>query len=760
MAQRRFTAALLAAASALAAGEAAAQMSAGRQAVAPASPRTFQMARAEGPVKVDGVLDEAAWAAAAVIAVDREYMPGDDTPAPVATECRVTFDDGHLYLGCLATDPDPSAIRANLSDRDAAGSDDYVQLTIDPFNDQRRAFSFYVNPLGVQMDASYSEVDDTEDFSWDAIWASSAKVTQGGYVVEAAIPFKSFRLPRMGEVQTWGVIVERNYPRSVRHQLRSSRTDRNESCLLCQADKLTGLRNVRTGQDVDFTPTFTSSRSDVNDAFPDRDFVNGDVRNEVGVSARWGITPNLNLNATVNPDFSQVEADAAQLVVNERFALNFPEKRPFFLEGADFFSTPTATVFTRSVVDPLAGLKLTGKEGRNAFGLFGARDRVNTVLLPSNQATGIIGLPGEVTTAVARYRRDVGTASTLGVMYTGRDGEGGYHNHVAGVDGFLRVNPSNYLRFQYSRSFTEYPEGAIPGSYGQPEGGFDGGNLFAQYLHASRSWVINAIWEDVGEDFRADAGFITRADYRGVTATAERVFWGAPGSWFNRMGVMAYVDRLEDHDGRETDRGYALVGTYSGPLQSSAVVGLGYNRKYFAGQYFELYDARPSFEIRPNGRVKLSVAGRFGEDIDFANARKANLFEIAPGVELRLGRRVELGLDHAVRRLSTQDGDTLGSGEIVRADLSQARLVYHFSSRAFVRGILQYVDTDMDPSLNTFPAARTQESLFTQLLFSYKLNPQTVLFAGYSDDRAGVEQVSLTPTGRSFFLKLGYNFRM
>ena len=721
-------------------------------------PRTFAVLASDAPVRVDGVLDEAVWQSAAQVDVPWEYFPADNAPAPVRTACRVTYDQDALYLGCTAHDPDPSAIRANLTDRDAALDDDHLVFIVDPFNDQRRAFQFRVNPFGVQMDATYSELDKKEDYSWDAIWASAGRLTDEGYVVEAAIPFRSLRFPATQGVQTWGLIAGRVYPRNVVHRLRSHPTDRNQSCLLCQADKLTGLRGIRPGRDVEVTPTLTTRRSDLRSAFPDGSMVDGDVEPEFGLSGRWGITPNVALNATVNPDFSQVEADVAQLQVNERFALLYPEKRPFFLEGADYFATPSSIVYTRSVIEPTGGIKLTGKEGGNVFGVFATRDRFTSLLFPRNAGTGQLVLDDDVTTAVGRFRRDVGRNGTLGALYAGRMGDNGYGNHVGGVDGFLQLGRSNYLRFQVSHSETEYADTVV--ALGQQAGGFGGDNVYAQLIHASRNWNLTGTWSSVSPGFRADAGFVTRADFRGLQLTAERVFWGRPGQWFRRLGVYGYADRYEDFDGRETDRGLAAVLIYHGPRQSFANVGLGHNRRLFGGKRYNLVDVRPTVQLTPTQRATFTIQGRVGEEIDFTNNREANILQVQPGVDLRLGRRLNVGLDHTLRRLTTQGDDPAGGGEeILSANLTQARVIYHFNVRTFVRAIVQYQDVDFAPDLFAVPVPGEQRTLFSQLMFAYKLNPQTVVFAGYTDDRLGLDTVDLTPTGRTFFLKLGYNWQ-
>src|SRR5215210_3993296 len=328
--------------------------------------------RAASEIKVDGVLDEAAWQTAAVVALKYETRPGENTPPPVATETLVTYDDGHIYVAFRAHDPDPSAIRAHLSDRDDAFSDDFVGIVLDTFNDERRAFEFFVNPLGVQMDMFIDDVSGNEDASWDTIWSSAGKITADGYAVEIAIPLSSLRFPRTEGEQTWGFDALRFYPRSQTARISSHPLDRNVNCYLCQASKMSGFSGITPGRNVELAPTVTSARTDQRQDLPSGPFDEGKLESDLGLTAKWGITPNLTLNAALNPDFSQVEADAAQLDVNTQFALFFPEKRPFFLEGADFFATPFDVVFPRNVADPSWGLKLTGKEGKNAVGVFAA----------------------------------------------------------------------------------------------------------------------------------------------------------------------------------------------------------------------------------------------------------------------------------------------------------------------------------------------------------------------------------------------------
>ena len=438
-------------------------------------------------MKVDGVLDEPAWENALVLKIAYEWLPGDNTPAPVDTDVLITHNRTHVYVGFRCFDPEPQKIRAHLMDRDAIDTfiqDDHISIMFDTFNDERRAFQFRVNALGVQADANFSELEGYEDFSWDAIWKSAGKITEFGYVVEIAIPFNQLRFPKSEQPILWGFEADRSYPRTVRHRLSTLGRDRDRSCILCQSNKLLGFANVSSGKNLEFDPTLTVTRTDNREDFPDGPMENGAVDVEPGITARWGITPNLILNATVNPDFSQVEADVAQLDVNTRFALRYPEKRPFFLEGADFFLTPMEALFTRTVYDPLWGAKMTGKLGRNAIGIFTTQDRYNNLIFPANEGSQSTSLEENVFSGVVRYRRDIGSGSTMGVLYTGRSGDD-YYNHVGGIDGFLRLSETDTISFQWLHSQTDYPE-EIADQFGQNQDDFSGDALYTELFHNSR----------------------------------------------------------------------------------------------------------------------------------------------------------------------------------------------------------------------------------------------------------------------------------
>ena len=721
----------------------------------------FIVQRTGSGVTIDGRLNDAAWSDARVIPLPFESNPGDNTPARVETRCFVTFDETHLYLGCRALDPDPDRIRAFITDRDGIRSHDRVVFTLDPFNDGRRAFEFGVSALGVQSDAVFNQQGSSgggggggRDGSWDAIWSSAGRIDADGYVVEAAIPFKSLRFPSGEGVQSWGFFASRQWPRSESVQTRSMTWDRSNACELCQANVLTGLQGIAPGRNLEFTPAVVAGRTDSRDA-ADSPLVNGDANRELSLDAMWGVTSNLTVNVTLNPDFSQVEADAPQLDVNNRFALFFPEKRAFFMEGADFFSTPIQALFTRTVVDPSSGGKLTGKVGANAAGVMLARDESPALLFPGSQGSSAVALDESVLTGVARLRRDIGTSNNVGVLFVTREG-GKYYNRVLGADAVVRPVASVTARAQYTHSETSYtPQIAIPN--GQPEGRFGGDAARLEVTYETRNWWGRGMVERLSDGFRADAGFVTQVDVNRANLWLRRTFWGDE-TWYTRINLAGGYWHNETTSRNLLDEGLWMSTNLQGPAQTNVWVNPNVRREQFEGRTYTFPQMWAGGGIRPSGAFSFGFSGNVGQSVDYANGRLADQIQISPEMEVRIGRRIDLSLGHTFRRLSDQ-GRT-----IFDANVSQFRGVYNFTPRTFFRAILQHRSTARDPGMYRDDVNRFERSMLTQFLFSYKLNPQSVLFLGYGDARAertGLDfvEVPLTQTGRTFFAKASYAWR-
>lgn len=712
------------------------------------APSSYNLPEASAPVRVDGVLDDEAWRAALVLPLAYEIDPGENIPARVQTDCLLTADTGRLYIGCRAEDPEPAAIRARYQDRDVAWDDDWILLSMDSFGDQRRAFEFLVNPLGVQMDTVLTEVaggGTTTDSTWDALWQSAGRITARGYEVEVAIPFTSLRFARGGGIQRWGFQAVRHYPRKFSYFFRTAPWERSRGCTLCESLVLVGFSQASPGRNLELAPTLAARWRDRAPPEAEGRLRHGSIRAEPGLSARWGITPNLSLNAAVNPDFSQVEADAAQLDVNVRFALFYAEKRPFFLEGGDLFKTPVNVVYSRTVADPRFGLKLTGKEARHALGVLVTQDARTNLLLPGNQASRLVSLDQRTTDTVLRYRRDLGARSTLGALVTDRRG-GEYASSVLGVDGHLSPASGESVDLQLLRSTTRYPPAAGLES-DLPRGTFRDWAAHLTYRHESRNWSWWGEYESLGRRFRADAGFLPRVDTRTVTLGLKRILWPSGESWFSRINLALEGRHVADQRGRLSDRSLGLTAEVNGPRRSTLSLGLVTGQEVFGGASFDTTQAKLTLTAWASPSLAVTLSGASGRAIDYAGLRSGQLSRVNPALTGFLGRHVQLGLDHALEQLD------LPGGRLYRANLSQARLVYQFSSRVLLRAIAQREQVRRDPALHGSATTEETAHRLTQWLFSYRLNCCTGVFLGYSDTREGGARAL---TDRTFFVKVGY----
>lgn len=716
------------------------------------SVQDHRLQRAASPIKVDGTLDEPAWQRAAAIPLRYEWFPGNNTPVTVETTAYVTFDAERFYVGFRAKDPNPAQIRANLADRDVPFLDDTVGFMIDTFNDGRRAFQFRVNARGVQMDAVNSDVDGSEDWSWDAIWDAATHVTADGYTVEVAVPFSSLRFPRTSGPQTWGFMAARDMPRSSRVRMRTTMTDRNRACLICQFDRISGLEGLTPGRNLELDPTFTAARSDARSPFPSGTFQRGEPDYEVGVSARWSVTPNVTFSGTANPDFYQVEADAAQLDVNNRFQLFFPEKRPFFLEGADYFSTPLDLVFTRNIADPRWGAKVTGKEGRHTFGLSVAQDSVTGIMVPGYDSDDFYGLSERHVSTIGRYRVDVGTrGSTIGAIYAGREGDR-YTNRVGGLDLNWRLSQGDTIRAQVAGSHTEDPfviGVPVPGGPVRKTA-VRGGSYTVRYSHRGQQWSWNANTTGISPEFRADSGFMPQAGARFYSGNIGRTFLGNGSNWFNEIFVGVSGDRTEDWQGGRVSWGCDFPIEYLGPRQMELSYNLACNREYYQGATYDNWRHNVGWSIRPSGAYSLGADATIGGAVDFANGRKGDQKRVDVNGTFNLFGRLSGEASHSYQALD------VSGGRLFTANLTQGKALFHLNLRTYIRAIVQYTDIDRNPGLYRFPVQEQTRRVFTQWLFNYKINPQTVLLLGYSDNSVGDRSIDLTRANRTLFMKVGY----
>jgi hypothetical protein len=706
----------------------------------------YIVTKTKSEIKVDAILDEDAWEKSLILEMKYEVRPGENVTPPVRTEVLLTYDESNLYAAFRCYDPDPSAIRAHLRDRDTTGGDDWIALILDTFNDHRRSFDFIVTAQGVQFDQI--ETQTSEDNGWDTIWESASKITDWGYAVEIKIPFSSLRFQRKEGPQIWGFDAVRRYPRDHPYHIGLFPRDRSNNCYLCQAVKIKGFEGASPGRNIEINPTIIAHRTDERPEFPLGSLEKRDQKAEFGLTTRWGVTPNLTFNFTANPDFSQVEADALQLDINEPFALYYPERRPFFTEGADFFSSLERMIYTRTMRDPSWGLKLSGKEGTNTIGMYVVRDELTNLIFPGSQGSSSTSLNNANISSVFRYKHDFGSRYTVGMLGTSREGDD-YYNRIYGFDLDFRFTRTNQIQLLVLGSNTRYPD-EVANDFGQPLGTFNDRLISFEYDHYTRTWGWWADYEEAGKNFRADLGLYPMVGYRNVEG-GLLYNWNAPqDSWWSLFRLGSEFNYFADQNGELLNKQASLWFYYSGTKQSWFYIRGWDTREAYNNREFDLTSFYIQGGFWPTGNLNLYMLTRFGDRIDYANTRLGKRFRINPALSYNLGKHVRLSFDHTYERMNVQEA------HLYTANISQLTTIYQFNLRTFFRGIIQYVNYDYNPSNYTFDIEPNYKSFFTQLLFSYKINARTVLFLGYTDNYYGGQEYGLTQSNRTFFMKLGY----
>lgn len=699
-----------------------------------------------GKVKIDGTMNEETWKDALILDLKYEVKPGENIPAPVYTQVFLMHDKSHFYVGFRALDPDPGAIRACIRERDSFGGDDWVAVAIDSLNDNRLSYSFICNPLGIQADEISSPEGGGE--SWDAIWKSAGRITKEGYVVEMAIPFSSMRFERSRHDKVWGIDAVRSYPRNVRHLFSIFPWDRNNNCYMCQAEKIKGLANVSPGNNILLAPTLTGIFSQQRENQTSGEFHKKESKLDPGLTAIWGFTPNMALSLAINPDFSNIEADVPELDINRRFAIYYPEKRPFFLESASIFSTRFQAVYTRALADPQWGVKVTGKEGKHAIGFFSVKDRFNTVLLPGSQSSRPAFIDDSVVGSVLRYRHDVGRSSTIGLLVTDREGTA-YFNRLLGFDGDFLVTRKDRVRFQWLGSSTRYPL-SFAWNYLQTDKRFTGSAVDFYYLHDSKTFDWYGDYCDVSAGFRADLGFIPQAGYKNYELGGAHTWYQRAGHWFTALNIATSFQLQKNQDNQELAKLLTLKVNYAGPAQSTLNLIGNFGTQTYGGKEFNNNYFQVNGSIIPSSTLNFYLYTQFGDCIDLENLRQASHFRWQGVVDWKYGRHLQFQLNHKFERVHVAEG------RLYTANVSYLRFMYHFDRRIFLRTILKYVDYTYNTALYNYAKEAHPKHLFSQVLLAYEVNPQTVIFLGYSDDYYGYQGIPITQANRTFFLKVGY----
>jgi hypothetical protein len=730
----------------------------GAQEAEPPPPEPRPLPRAAGPIILDGVLQDPGWQGALLVDAFYETAFGDNRPPTVKTTALLAYDDHYLYVGLACDDPDPSKIRAPYVDRDQViGTDDNVALFLDTRNDRRSAQEFRVSPRGIQADGVFNDANGNEDFAPDFYYDTAARIDERGWQAEVRIPLTSLRYGTQ-DPQRWGILIWRNYPRDFRYAIYSSPLPRGANCLICRSMELTGITRLPSSSHLVVAP-YVSGQQVSEAPQPGAPLAEGDADGEIGLDVKWNPSSGLALDATLNPDFSQIEADVAQIAVNNRFALFFPEKRPFFLEGVDLFDTPIQAVYTRTITSPRWGGRTTGKLGPSAYTLLVTQDRGGgSVVLPGPTGSELAPQDFGSFVGIGRWRRDLG-ASFVGLLYTGREVEqadGGGHNRVCGADAQWRPNERETLSAQLLISDTEDPR--VPETpTGQPYGTSHA--LHLNWNHQTRGVDWNARYRDFGDAFRADQGFVTQAGYRLGSAELGYRFYPGKGV-FSFIRPYAFAGYSYDREGGLVRRQLFPGVFVQGRRNLVAEIDLNLDTVLTAGRLLSVTNLSYFFQVDPSRRFpRIGANGFLGEDVDLAGARVGRGGSVTAFATLRPDDHITLELNSGFSWLDV-DADPQSAARLFTAQVQRLKAVYTFNPRMFVRLIGQYVETERDPSLYPFPVPAREAYFSGSALFSYRLNWQTALFLGYGDERAlDPARDRLARTSRQLFVKLSYSFQ-
>ncbi len=745
--------------------------------------------RLEASVVVDGHLDEPVWSEAARMTDFSQYQPVDGRPADDPTEVLVWYSAEAIHFGIRATEQHGSVVRATQANRDNIASEDHIQILLDTYNDRRVAFLFGVNALGVQADGTRSDqfgggaggrsatgggtgninpMEGNVDLNPDYNFESKGRVVEDGYVVEVRIPFKTLRYQER-DVQSWGIHILRRVQHSGFQDSWAPAVRANAS-FLAQAGTLDGLRQMKRGLVLEITPSSTArlsgSRQDDGDwGYSSGGSLAGDVR--------WGIRESMTLTGTVNPDFSQVEADVGQVVLNERFALFYPEKRTFFLDGLELFDTPSQLIYTRQIVDPEAGLKAAGKLGRVNVASILAVDS-------KNQSQSGNDYP---IFAVARLRSDLGGTSTIGGVLTAREVGAGY-SRLAGGD----------VRFYHSKLY--FAEFQAVHSWSRADGASYGGPLLrAVWDRTGRSWGFNYSVEAISPEFEAAAGFVNRTGNVTARAFNRLTGYGEKGALIETYGAFFGVTRLWDYD--DVDAGTIEGGEFVRPsatLRGGWRVGGSLSRSFFSFDpaFYTDYTVETSPASEP---VPFVVPGRlnnlwsgsasvtsptyqhftatasvgFGDTAIFAEAAPGRSLSFSATIDIRPTRAVRATVQYVRLFIDRSRDDSRFSSE----SIPRLKIEYQITPAIFVRFIGQYtartraalVDRTGDPIYiadELDVGSRTNE-LRTDWIFSYRPTPGTLIYFGYGAtmEEPGERRFrELSRTLDGFFAKVSYRFRI
>ena len=692
------------------------------------------------------------------------------------TEVYLGFTEQNLYLMFVAHDSDPRHLRSHMSRREDVDDDDQIGFFLDTFADQQNAYLFYLNPKGIQQDGT---VSNGQNFSlaWDGLWNDYTKVTEQGYMVLVEIPFKTLRFRDDG-VNNWRFIFHRAAARANENSYFPAYEPGKPYPPFQDMAVLQGLEGVHPGHNTQLVPYVTARSFN---ALDDRDlnhlaFTGKTSEARVGLDAKAVIKNSLVLDATINPDFAQVESDDPQVTINQRFETFFPEKRPFFIENSGYFLTPINLVFTRRIADPLYGTRATGKIGKWAIGALYANDRSPGKIVPDNDPL----VDRSAKYGILRINRQLGGENTIGFIYTDRELDSSpdtvctsqfctaLNNRVGGVDGHFRFTRNTQASFQVVESRSLYNNGTS----------LRGHDAFGTLRRQTRTWDLQTSYTDTSPDFETLTGFFQRPDVRRLQSSVQYTKYGS-GKLINNQGPYFKTDVIFDQTGLRTgylgQLQYNLNFTrqsYLGPfvqfeherLRPIDFSGLTFNRDYGHHEVGINWFSRFNRVFKLNGTYWTGTATNYASPDNIPRLSAAENLQFV--ATIRGGKGITVENTYLWSRLHDNATNLTSFND----HIFRQKWNLQFTKEMSLRFITQYEATIANPLLANLPR---QKNLNFDVLFTYLLHPQTALYVGYNSNLQNLDRAlgydstigdfrrskNFLNDGRQIFVKLSYVFR-
>ena len=721
-----------------------------------------------------------------------QHDPKDGQAVSQKTEAYLGYTDKNLYVVFLAFDDAVGQLRDHMVRREQINEEDQVGIFLDTFYDHRHCVFFFINPAGVQQEGTYFEGQQDIDLSWDTIWKSETRISKKGWIGFISVPFRSLRFKSTKSVQDWGILLERDIPHNNSEHSFFPRNSMNVQGLLTQEGGLTGLQNISPGRNFQFIP-YVSARSfrsidqrdPLHPTFEAKDF---DAK--AGLDAKAVIKDSFVLDATINPDFGQVESDEPQITVNQRFEVLFPEKRPFFQENSGYFATPINLVFTRRIADPLYGIRLTGKKGPWSVGTLFADDQSpGESVAPNDPLWGRQAYFG-----IVRVSREIDkNGSNIGLIYTDRELDTAPNttcttdpcttrtNRVGGIDAHLKFNKNWQLDAQAVNSLTRFNDGTS-----------DHGAGYQLYLErSSRNLEINSLYKDNAPGFQTRTGFFQRPDIRWFSNFAQRRFY-VEGKRLLWHGPSIYTRNIWDHNGIRIE--YFTNANYRWTFNNRNNFGVyaNYGRERLRpADYSQLTSnidvPHDQFGFLFNSQyynwMTLAVEANIGRDTNYDPVECGSTLGDCPLVALPPGpgksRFAQVSATFRPNRGLTVENtffyyslrDVKTNLNFINNYIARSKWNYQFTRAFSLRLIGEY---NGNIANSAFTSLQNAKSFNADVLFTYMVHPGTAIYVGYNTDLANIDR-SLTSNpadytellrsnrylndGRQLFVKVSYLLR-